>query len=162
MNTQELIRRFLDGETTVEEERELCRRFRQGPVPPDLQPYAEFFCDMAVLPVSDVPVRRLSVVWRWAAAAAVTVVFVLGGAGLQMRLDNRMLTQNYEGSYMIVDGKRTDNLSQIRDEIGTLLADADRIEAHAGMQQVIGDAEREVLESVPAGQRKEMERLLNE
>ena len=52
MNTQELIDRFLDGETTVEEEQELCRRFLAGPVDPELEPYAEFFRDMATLPVS--------------------------------------------------------------------------------------------------------------
>lgn len=42
MNTQELIDRFLDGETTVEEEQELCRRFLACPVDPELEPYAEF------------------------------------------------------------------------------------------------------------------------
>lgn len=162
MNTQELINRFLDGETSVEEERALCRRFREGHVPPELAPYAKFFLDMATLPVTEKPIRRHLKVRRWMVAAAVVAAFVAGGAWLQLRLDNQLLAQTYGGSYMIVDGKRTDNLVKIKDEVGALLADAKRIEAHAQSQQVISNAEQEVLQSVPASQRKEMERLLNE
>ncbi len=162
MNTQELINRFLDGETTVEEEQALCRRFQTGHVPPELMPYAEFFRDMATLPVADEAVGRRLPLRRWAAVAAVAVAFVMGGAWLQWRLEGQLLAQTYGGSYMIVDGKRIDNLVEIKDEVGALLADANRIEAHAKSQQVIIDTEREVLLSVPASQRKEMERLLNE
>lgn len=162
MNTQELINRFLDGETTVEEERALCRRFQEGRVPPELAPYAEFFLDMATLPVTEKPLRRHLALRHWMAAAAVTAAFVMGGAWLQLRLDNQLLAQTYGGSYMIVNGKRTDNLAKIKDEVGALLADANRIVAHAQSQQVISDAEQEVLQSVPASQRKEIERLLNE
>lgn len=162
MNTHELIKKFLDGETTIEEERELCIRFRKGQVSPDLQPYAEFFSDMATLPVSNRPSRLHVAVMRWVAAAAVVLAFIVSGVCLQVRLDNRLLAQNYDGSYMIVDGKRIDNLAQIKDEVGALLADANRLEAHACCQQVISDAERELMESVPQEQRKEIERLLNE
>ena len=162
MNTQELINRFLDGETTVEEEQLLCRLFQAGAVSPELEPYADFFRDMATLPVTEKPLRRRLPLLRWAAAAAVVMAFVMGGSWLRVRLDNQLLAQTYGGSYMIVDGKRTDNLVKIKDEVGELLADAHRIEAHAQSQQVISDAEREVLQSVPASQRKEMERLLNE
>lgn len=162
MNTQELINRFLDGETTVEEEQALCRRFQAGPVPPELAPYADFFLDMATLPVTETPLRRRLPWIRWAAAAAVVVAFVMGGAWLQLRLDNQLLAETYGGSYMIVNGKRTDSLVKIKDEVGALLADANRIEAHAKGQQVISDAEQDVLQSVPASQRKEIERLLNE
>ena len=63
---------------------------------------------------------------------------------------------------MIVDGKRTDNLVSIKDEVSQLLADADRIEAHARSQEVIGDAEQEVLQGLSPKQRKQIERLLNE
>lgn len=162
MNTQELINRFLDGETTVKEEQALCRRFQAGHVPPELAPYADFFLDMATLPVTETPLRRSMRPWRWVAAAAVVVAFVMGGAWLQLRLGNHLLAETYGGSYMIVNGRRTDNLVKIKDEVGTLLADANRIEARAKGQQVINDAEREVLQSVPAHQRKEIERLLNE
>ena len=159
MNTQELIDRFLDGETTVEEEQELCRRFLAGPVGPELEPYAEFFRDMATLPVSEKPRRRLRLVRRWMAAAAVVAAVVVWG---YVRVENQQLAKTYEGSYVIVDGKRTDNLVSIKDEVSQLLADADRIEAHARSQEVIGDAEQEVLQSVSPKQRKQIERLLNE
>lgn len=162
MNTQELINRFLDGETTVEEEQTLCRRFQAGHVPPELAPYADFFLDMATLPVAESPLRWHLVLRRWVAAAAIVAAFVVGGTRLQVRLDNQLLARTYGGSYMIVDGKRTDDLAGIKDKVSDLLADANRIEAHANSQQVISDAEQEVLQSVPASQRKEMERLLNE
>lgn len=162
MNMQEMIDRFLDGETTVEEEQALCRRFREGNVPPELASYAEFFLDMATLPVTETPLRRSFVLHRWVAAAAVVTALVVGGAWLQMRLDCQLLARTYGGSYMVVEGKRIDNLAKIKDEVGALLAEADRIEAHAKSQQVIDDAEQDVLQSVPADKRKEIERLLNE
>ena len=163
MNTQELIDRFLDGETTVQEEQYLCRLFQSGPVPPELAPYAEFFRDMATVPVSDKPRRALRlVVRRWVAAAAVVAAFVMGGIWLQVRNTDQLLAQTYGGSYMIVDGQRTDNLRNIRREVNSLLADADRIETCAQSQQVISDAEQEVLQSVSPDEREELERLLNE
>lgn len=162
MKMQETIARFLDGETTVEEEQALCRRFREGNVPPELAPYAEFFLDMATLPVTEKPIRRSFILHRWVAAAAVVAAFVVGGAWLQRRLDYQLLAQTYGGSYVIVEGKRIDNLAKIKDEVGALLADADCIETHAKSQQVINDVEQDVLQSVPANKRKEIERLLNE
>lgn len=162
MNTQELIDRFLDGETTVEEEQELCRRFLAGPVDPELEPHAEFFRDMATLPVSEKPRRRLRLVRRWMAAAAVVAAVVVAGVWGYVRVENQQLAKTYEGSYVIVDGKRTDNLVSIKDEVSQLLADADRIEEHARSQEVIGDAEREVLQGLSPKQRKQIERLLNE
>ena len=161
MNTQELIDRFLDGETTVEEEQELCL-FLAGPVGPELEPYAEFFRDMATLPVSEKPRRRLRLVRRWMAAAAVVAAVVVAGVWGYVRVENQQLAKTYEGSYVIVDGKRTDNLVSIKDEVSQLLADADRIEAHARSQEVIGDAEQEVLQGLSPKQRKQIERLLNE
>ena len=163
MNTQELIDRFLDGETTVQEEQYLCRLFQSGLVPPELAPYAEFFRDMATVPVSDKPRSALRlVVRRWVAAAAVVAAFVVGGIWLQVRHTDQLLAQTYGGSYMIVDGQRTDNLRHIRREVNSLLAEADRIETCAQSQQVISDAEQEVLQSVSPDEREELERLLNE
>lgn len=162
MNTHELINRFLDGETTVEEERLLCRRFQESSVPPELKPYAEFFRDMATLPVSDVPRHAHLRAWRWVAAAAVVAAFVVGGAWLHVRQDSQLLAKTYAGSYMLVDGKRVTDEAKVKDAVGTLLADANRIEDHSRPQQVIDAAEQEVLDGVPAGQRKELERLLSE
>lgn len=96
------------------------------------------------------------------AAAAVVAAVVVAGVWGYVRVENQQLAKTYEGSYVIVDGKRTDNLVSIKDEVSQLLADADRIEAHARSQEVIGDAEREVLQSVSPKQRKQIERLLNE
>ena len=49
---------------------------------------------------------------------------------------------------MIVDGKRYDNLREIKDDIRQTLADAEQIEHEADGQAVIEEAEQEVLESI--------------
>ena len=43
----QLLNRYWDGETTLEEERILKSFFEQNDVPEDMQPYKEYFCMMA-------------------------------------------------------------------------------------------------------------------
>lgn len=71
--------------------------------------------------------------------------------------------QDYAGSYMIVDGKRYDNLREIKDDIQQTLAEARQIEREADGQAVIEEAEQEVLESIgdPAERQKLKEILKN-
>lgn len=73
------------------------------------------------------------------------------------------MAQLYGGSYMIVDGKRYDNLREIKDDIRQTLADAQQIERQADGQAVIEEAEQEVLESIsdPAERQKLKEILKN-
>lgn len=87
----------------------------------------------------------------------------LGGIWIYTLQEEQHLAQLYGGSYMIVDGKRYDNLREIKDDIRQTLADAQQIERQADGQAVIEEAEQEVLESIgdPAERQKLKEILKN-
>lgn len=95
MNTKDDIRilteRFFNGETTIEEERQLYRLYQGDDVPQDLQAYREMMLDMAAIEVEDSkdiatnePKANVVSLWqrplfRWL-TAAVIVSAVIGGA----------------------------------------------------------------------------------
>lgn len=165
-----LVERFLDGETTLAEEKQLYDYFSQNEnVDESLLPYAEYFRDLAVLPSpqkEEKPRKRPRWTIRWtqrAVGAAAAVLISLGGMWIYTLQEERHLAQLYGGSYMIVDGKRYDNLREIKDDIRQTLADAQQIEREADGQAVIEEAEQEVLESIgdPAERQKLKEILKN-
>ena len=158
-----LVERFLDGETTLAEEKQLYDYFSQNEnVDESLLPYAEYFRDLAVLPSPQKEEKprkrpRWTIRWtQWAVGAAAAVLISLGGMWLYTQQEEQHLAQLYGGSYMIVDGKRNDNLREIKDDIRQTLADAQQIERQADGQAVIEEAEQEVLESIgdPAGRQR--------
>ena len=177
-----LTDRFFDGMTTPDEERLLYAFFASADVPPELEDMREMFLDFAAMEFSDddisaaVPadtaapakpagpsaatVRRLSL-WRIVAGAAAVVLLVVG-IGLTGDLrERRQLAAVYEGSYMIVDGKRVDDLRKIHTHIESALEDADRIEQMAdGGSDVIRDAERDLLDNISDPQERERIRRL--
>lgn len=160
----QLVQKFLDGETTIAEERLLCHYFTSvSTVPESLQPYAELFRDLATLPSAPKTVHRhLAPRLRWAVAAiaasvALALMVVLGYRSHQYS----QLSRLYEGSYMVVSGHRIDNLRLIKDSIASTLADAKRIENSVEHHNAIDRAEREIIESADPEQRKEIEKLLN-
>ncbi|MBO4851658.1 MAG: hypothetical protein J5529_12280 [Prevotella sp.] len=69
LKTRTLVQRFFDGETSLAEEQELYRLFREGNVPDDLLKYRELFAgfDQVRLPQQK-PVQRNW--WRMAGIAA--------------------------------------------------------------------------------------------
>lgn len=165
-----LVERFLDGETTLAEEKQLYDYFSQNEnVDESLLPYAEYFRDLAVLPSPQKEEKprkrpRWTIRWtQWAVGAAAAVLISLGGMWIYTLQEERHLAQLYGGSYMIVDGKRYDNLREIKDDIRQTLADAQQIERQADGQAVIEEAEQEVLESIgdPAERQKLKEILKN-
>lgn len=165
-----LVERFLDGETTLAEEKQLYDYFSQNEnVDESLLPYAEYFRDLAVLPSphkEEKPQKRprWTIRWtQWAVGAAAAVLISLGGMWIYTLQEECHLAQLYGGSYMIVDGKRYDNLREIKDDIRQTLADAQQIERQADGQAVIEEAEQEVLESIgdPAERQKLKEILKN-
>ncbi len=77
--------------------------------------------------------------------------------------EREALAAQYGGSYMIVDGKRIDDLTEIRTHLEQVLASADRLEKQFGGRTFVQEAERDLLGAFDDPiQRAEMKRLLNE
>ena len=97
-----------------------------------------------------------------AVAAAAAVALVLCLTLYASYHEDRALAHLYGGSYVIVDGKRIDDLSVIRGDIERTLTDARRIESRAEAGFIDG-AERDVLMSIDDPDvRREVEQMLNE
>lgn len=142
---RQTIDRFLAGETSCREERELYAFFAGSDVPPDLACYKEMFRWYASLaedsgrssaehPVTLMPaeapaeatprrgtgkVRLLSMrAWQWVSAAA--VVALLFSIGIIFHSPSTSVPDeylSYEGSYIIRDGKKITDLSVVVPEI---------------------------------------------
>lgn len=125
-----LVDKFFDGETSLEEESRLYAYFRQEPLPASLQPYRELFAGLQAVslpPADQLQARRRPLLLRWAVAAAASLLVFITAAGLWQQHSEQLLARQYEGSYMIVNGRRIDNLSEMKPTIEQTLAEADRI-----------------------------------
>ena len=92
LHIEELLKRFMEGESTLDEERELGDWFRSHEVDESLKPYQQMFAAFdAGLPyipsaqTATTPPRRRIVWWQWTAAAVVAGLLALGGIRLAMR-----------------------------------------------------------------------------
>lgn len=122
---QQLVQRFLDGETTLAEEQELYARFASGNVPHSLRRYTEMFAwyaggmDETKLPA--MPARRRAPALRWmvrvAAAAGICAFFAVGAAGILKYQERKDLYARYEGSFIVRDGKKITDIAKILPEL---------------------------------------------
>lgn len=160
-----LVNKFFSGDTTLSEEQTLYNAFRSGNVPAGLEKYRELFLDLgaAAAPAAESAPRRsrISIAWRAmagvAAAAAVAAVVLLVGHGIRQQ----KLEATYSGSYMVVNGKRTDDLSKILPNIKKTLSDASKIETIAYENNMIEDAEQEAMKLAGNDeQKKEIEDII--
>lgn len=166
---QKLIDRYFEGDTTVEEERRLYGFFGQDRIPAEFAEYTEMFRDLATVgnapapAVQKKPAYRLSTVWLRAAASAAAVVAIVFGVRLAGNIsEENALAKLYEGSYMIVDGQRIDDLREIEDSIKATLHDASRLEHKMASLQTVEGAEKDILKNVSDPEmKKEIEQLLN-
>ena len=137
-NIEEYITRFMEGETTNEEERAIYHFFRSEEVPEHLKVYAPMFAwyeegmpeKQAVVSLKTSRRFHLPVeIWSIGIAATIAVVVGLGSL-LFWDKDNNELDEwaCYEGSYIEVRGKRITNVKQILPSILETLNEADRIE----------------------------------
>ena len=125
-----LIGKFFDGETSLEEESRLYDYFRQESLPASLQPYRELFAGLQAVSLPPAALhqgRRKPLLLRWAVGTAASLVVLITAAGLWQQHSQQLLARQYEGSYMIVNGRRIDNLSEMKPTIEQTLAEADRI-----------------------------------
>lgn len=140
---RQLIERFYRCQTSEADEQAL-RRFLLSPaLPPDLSDDARVILAMtepALPSVSHEGRRWLRPLLR---VAAVVAVAAIGGAAY-LQLQTARLEARYGGSYVIENGRRTDNLRRIHRQIEQTLALADADydpihEAEAEMLQAIDD-----------------------
>ena len=89
LHIEELLRRFMDGETSLDEERELGDWLRSHEVDDSLKPYRKMFAAFdAGLPyipsaqAAATPARRRIAWWLWASAAVVAGLLAMGGIRL--------------------------------------------------------------------------------
>ena len=156
---ERLMQRFFDGETTTEEEARLYRVFRRKRLPHSLErmrPVMEAFGSME----ARAPRRAMtaSIVRRVLAGAVLALA--VGTAVYSDYREEQSLARLYGGSYIIENGRRTDDLRAIHDDIERTLADSRRIEKRAG-QNVIDRAEQDVLDNISdPDMRREVELML--
>lgn len=159
-----LVEKFFDGETTLDEERRLYDFFKRADVPPHLSGYREMFSDFAALPIEKEAVKpRRRTIWRIVAACAAVVLIAFGLWFYGDLQEERMLARMYEGSYVIENGRRTDNLSKIMPDIKAALQYADNVEKNAESMDPVRSAEADVLNSIddPA-ERKRISEMLKD
>ena len=163
-----LMNRFLEADTTLEEERRLYAYFSQAEIDSSLESYRAMMQDYAALmPVdqSQQPTAKRVILhtWlQWASGVAAVLLLAFVGTWSYRAYETSKLENIYGGSYMIVNGERIDNLRQIQTQIESTLQSAREIEMLAAASQP-ADVEQSVLSEIddPA-LREEINRILNE
>lgn len=144
-NIEEYIRRFMDGETTNEEEKAIYRYFRTQQVPAHLKSYQAMF----VWYEEGMPQERLDIESPSAApfvhkkaswwkripleirsmGIAAMLALVVGLGVLAPFEDNQGDEWAcYEGSYVVINGKRNSNIDEIMPQILATLRQAEETE----------------------------------
>lgn len=161
---ERLIEKFFDGDTTLKEEERLYRFFARRDVPEHLAGYRDMFAGFDSMMVKQ-PRRVMlrPVIMRVAAAAAVVLIVVSAVLAYADYREDRYLARLYGGSYVIENGQRIDDLSEIKGDIEDALDNAERIEQHISSSSVAESAEQDVLNSIddPA-ERSRISEMLNE
>ena len=160
---EKLVIRFFDGETTLAEERRLYRLFSRKGLPRELEKYRPVFAAFGSMQADEGRRARLVPVFRRAVCGVAAAVLLLLGVWTYIDYrEDKALARLYEGSYVIENGVRTDDLSRIQDDIRQALADAERVEERVGQGSVADRAEADVLGSIDYPElRRQVEDMLN-
>lgn len=181
-----LIERFFEGDTTLEEERWLYDYFKQTKnLPEELDVYRETFLDFDAIALTEtdaattnianqqVPLTAIEIPinpappkyrgwWKQVAGIAVMVAVLIGAMWAYQSYQRFQLEKVYGGSYMIVDGKRINNLHKILPEIKRTLSLADAIET-TSPTLLIDQAEQDLLNNIQDDRERErIRQLLNQ
>lgn len=161
---QRLVDRYLEGGTTLDEERQLFRAFASGRYPAELEEYAAMFRGCAaVAGIKPEEVRtparrriiRIALTATTGVAAAVLLYLTLA-----TNMRRAELERVYGGSYVIVNGERIDDLSKIMPQIERTLADAEAVERKLEEQRVVNRVENDMLNDISDPAEREMIRQL--
>ena len=161
---RQLIERFYRCETSPRDEQLLRAFLLEGPLPADLLDDARVILAMtepdlpALGQAADADRRTIQRRrWMWIGRVAAVVAVVVLGVTAGLRYQTARLEARYGGSYIIENGRRTDNIRHIHSQIERTLALAD-----ADIDP-IQQAEADVLQAVDDPElQRELETLLNE
>lgn len=143
-NIEEYIVHFMEGETTRAEEEAIYRFFRTSEIPEHLKLYAPMFAwyeagmpeePLAVQPVARVPEAAKKPLWRriplevWSMGVAAMLVVGIGlGALFTLDGGEGEDWSCYEGSYIVVNGKRITDVEKIMPILLKTQAEAEKME----------------------------------
>ena len=131
LRTRTLATRFLDGETTIAEEQELCQLLQSDDLPADLLPLRQMVSDLSLiaLPPEASEAKPVSKSRRWKVAAAVAVLCVVGASIWlaighqdsecvayvygQRVTDRQVVMQEMESTIDIVKEQPADNVDEL-------------------------------------------------
>lgn len=117
-NAGEWVEKFLEGQTTTNEEQELYSFFANGPVPRHLKKYRPMFAWYAGGMAGEPPRPKKVVMHRWqpvAVAASVLLAFAVS-AGLWMK-NTPYKYESLEGSYIVRNGHKITDIERILPEL---------------------------------------------
>ena len=151
---KELIEKFFDGNTSLAEEQQLYSYFSSSHVPAGLEEYRDMFTclgnmaeeNSSICKPQYTPIMRI--LPRAVAAAAAAILVVAAAITIERNGCEARLARIYGGSYVIKNGKRIDNIREIKPIIEQTLTEADNIERLAEGQNIINAAEQEVLDNI--------------
>lgn len=141
-NIAAMVDAFLDGATTPAQEERLYAFFRnspQGSLSAELEAYRPMFAWYSALKVENKAARKPSF-WsryRYAGVACVTAVLVAGASIIfknASSVDNPLYAQ-YDGSYVIRDGCRINDMEQIFNSVLAAERLADSLETVAAREE---------------------------
>lgn len=163
---RKLVDKFFEGETTLQEERRLYEYFNGSEVTGDMMTYRDMMIDLGLLTSMPHPIverhnKKRPSIMRYIAAAAALAGIIFGAKVLFDAETDRRLQELYGGSYVIVNGKRTDDLKKIRQQIEETLAWADKVNRQIDTNDMMADTEQELLNSIDNPHMKnEIEKML--
>lgn len=150
-----LIDLFMEGETNLEQERTLYSYFATSEnVPSELEEYKEMFQGFASIdqstPKNEQPIarpaqKRISlrniIIYVAASVALIAGIFLIAD-----KQEEKQLESLYAGSYMIIDGKRIDDLQKIKPDIDRILAYAEQMEQSTSISSHLQSIEEGLIE----------------
>lgn len=162
-----LLERFFDGDTTIEEEHTLYAFYDSHTgLPDDMEQYRPLITDLAGMDFEKMEhaartsVRHKLLVTLSGIAASLLVCITVYSF-LQNHREQQQFAATYEGSYVIQDGKRIDDLSLIKTDIEHAIGQAESIETHMKEQNsAIDAAEEDILKHVSPEQRAQLEEMM--
>lgn len=181
-NIQSLLDRFFEGQTSLQEEQQIYAYFLSDDVAPEHLPLREMFADMASAsysgleaeaeqqarqsrtatgrhttqgasyPARNIIMRRL----HYAAASVAACLMLTVGMKQSYNMhENLLMAQLYEGSYVVDNGHRTDDVAFMRSYILEAEAMADKVESRMQEEELMQHIETTLLNDCKSSAERE-------